>query len=49
MFADDVLLNLAGPAANGGGKTVEIRPVPIAVIDRIFVADIIASARALKL
>ena len=42
-------MDLAGAPADGGGKAVQVRPVPIAVIDRIFVTDIIARARSLKL
>ena len=49
MFANDILLDLARATANGGRKAVEIRPVPIAIIDSIFVANIIARARALEL
>ena len=49
MFAYDILLNLARAAANRGGKAIEVRPMPIAIIDGIFVTNIIARARALKL
>ena len=48
MLTNDILLDLARAAANGGGKAVEIRPVPIAIIDGIFIANIIARARALE-
>ena len=49
MFADDILLNLAGAPANRSGEAVQVRTVPIAIINRIFVANIIARARALNL
>ena len=45
MLADDVVLDLAGAAADGGGKGVEIGSGPDSIVHSVLVADIIGAMR----
>ena len=39
MLANDVALNFAGAATDGGGKAVQIAAVPETTVDRIYHID----------
>ena len=48
MLANNVALNLRGPAPNRGRESIEVRAVPPAAVNRIWLVHIIGAPRALQ-